>query len=192
MFNSIFVKIFIWITILGAFLFFFVFKEVKSIEEKQLNYRKEKLAFDRAQIDIDGSGEDIQSINEYVKTYEAIPDAEKMRVNSALPTHDNEIDTRNFLFVLAVASGLRSPDVQVPIAGNADQNQLQTIQFTVTAYGSYSDLLVFLKQLEHSLRIFHITQIQTQRQTSSTEELINENELVIQVMGETYYYPSPK
>ena len=190
MFNSIFVKVFIWITILGALLFFVVFKEIKSVEESNRVYRLEKLAFDRAKIDLEGKGEDVQSVSQYLQIYDDIDPDQKRKVNAALPDHANEIDTEDFLTVLASESGLRDIDANVPIAPSSGSG-LQQVNFDVVARGQYNDLLVFLKNLEHSLRIFHITRITTQRQGSSNEVSINADELVINVSGTTYYYLSP-
>lgn len=188
MFDSILVKIFIWVTIIGALLFFVVFREIQSVEEKQKNYSKEKFAFERAKIDFEGKGEDVQSISSYIEAYQNIDDEKKKRVDAALPDHANEIDTEDFLKVLASESGLRDIDATVPIALN--EPGLQSATFQIVARGRYADLLVFLKNLEHSLRVFHITRVTIQRQPSSEEGLVDGNDLVINVSGKTYYYPT--
>ena len=188
MFNSILVKVFIWITILGALLFFFVIREVQSVEQKQLNYRKERLALDRAKIDFEGQGADVKSILEYLEEYKEIDSDKKKRVEAALPRYFNEVDTYRLLRVLASESGLR--DITPTISSSGGQgNDLQTIEFQVAGHGTYDALYVLLKQLEYSLRIFHITDITLARQGVSSEGGVASSDLIINVSGKTYYYP---
>ena len=209
MFDSIIVKAFVWITILGGLMFFVVIKEIQDVERKQENYYNERLSLDQAEIDFHGGGsdevqeegdDDLQSIAEYIQEYRDLDITHKTRVDLILPDYPNDGNTLKLLRFLAGKSGLRDIGAQTNPSYSPGEEGVREIGFTVNARGDYNNLLVFLKHLEHSLRIFHITKVATSlsravesspEDPTNQEELTNQEDLSIEVSGKTYYYSSP-
>lgn len=182
--NSILLKIFVWVSVFGGAIYFIMIPHVNGVLDKQQELRKQTLDYESIQTTFNDINSSISSFNEVVS------DEGRERLDLVVPGYANNPETYILLLRLAARSGLREASIGSGGDGETIEGSKNSLSFTISATSDYDSLIVFLKNLEHSLRIFHVENILIERIVSEEDDegVTIEDELKSSISVRTYFY----
>lgn len=168
MFSSNALKLFTFVAILGALIWFVLLPQINSVFSLQQTYLQEQRDFNAIKATN-------ATMNESIDYFQnRLDPSHKDTVATILPEHPNEWDLYLELRLLMQQAGLQDSYVDslgpsTSAVGGGDHG-LKEISISLVGTGNYYNMLTLLKYLEYSPRIYHINTIILAREEKEPDD----------------------